>query len=306
MEIPNYQSIMLPLLKIASDGKEHKASDAYLEIAKSLQLSPEELKQLTPAGQDYLFSNRCGWSKTYLKKAGLIMYPTRGVFQITEAGIQLLAEKPEQINIGTLKRFPVFLEYWNGGVNSEKSEVTTGTTAPEETEPPEIRLESASLQIRKMIQTDILAKLINISPAAFERAVLRLIQKMGYGETGNTIGGSHDGGVDAVIYQDRLGFERIYLQAKRWKDTSVGSSVVRDFVGALAGKKARHGVILTTSQFSSDAKTNAETLHGYSVILVDGEKLADLMIEFGLGTAIANTYYALKIDGDFFDELEDS
>ncbi len=306
MAIPNYQSIMLPLLQIASDGKEHKASDAYLEAAKSLQLSPEELKQLTPGGQDYLFSYRCGWSKTYLKKAGLIMYPARGVFQITETGSQLLVEKPERIDIKTLKRFPAFLEFWNGGIDSEKSEVMTGTAASDETEPPEIRLESASLQIRKMTQTDILAKLINISPAAFEKAVLRLIQKMGYGETGNTLGGSHDGGVDAVIYRDRLGFERIYLQAKRWKETSVSSSAVRDFVGALAGKKATHGVILTTSQFSNDAKNYAQSLHGYSVILVGGDKLADLMIEFGLGTAKANTYHALKIDDAFFDELEDS
>jgi restriction system protein len=306
MTIPAYQSIMLPLMRIAEDGQEHKSSEAYVTIAQQLHLSEDELKQLVPSGQDYLFNNRCGWAKTYLKKAGLIIYPTRGRFRITQTGSQLLAENPSNIDIQILKRFPEFLDYWNGGNSAQDIQVKQSVDSMDETETPEDKLESASLQIRNEVRSELLNKLKSVSPAAFELIVLRLIQKMGYGDEGQTLGKSHDGGIDGLVRQDRLGLDRIYFQAKRWKDSTVGASPVRDFVGALAGIKAKRGVFITSSKFSSDAISFVNTLGEYSVILIDGERLADLMYEYQLGATITKTYSVKRVDNDFFDDIEDS
>lgn len=306
MKVPDYQSIMLPLLNIAADGHKHRFGEAIIELGKHFQLSEEELKLLIPSGQDYLFSNRCGWAKTYLKKAGLLVYPARGYFQITNSGSQLLSENPEKIDIKTLKRFPEFIEYWNGAQPGQGTEARLVLDQQDEKETPEDKFESASLQIRNDVRSELLNKLTNVSASAFELIVLRLLQKMGYGETGQTLGGPHDGGIDGMIRQDSLGIDRIYFQAKRWKETSVGAGPVRDFVGALAGKRAKRGVFITSSKFSSDAISFADTVSEYSVILVDGETLADLLYQFELGATTVKTYSLKRLDNDFFDEIQDA
>lgn len=306
MTIPDYQTVMLPLLQLAADGKEHKSSDAYSELAKEFHLTEEDLKQLVPSGQDYLFSNRCGWAKTYLKKAGLIVYPARGKYRITEAGNLLLAEKPAKIDISVLKRFPEFLEYWNGGVVDTSSNIAVAADQKNDSETPVEKLETASLQIRKEVRADLLNRIKGVSPSAFELIVLRLLQKMGYGDAGKALGGSHDGGVDGVIRQDRLGIDRIYFQAKRWNEATVGAGTVRDFVGALAGMKAKRGVFITSSKFSHDATSFATSVGEYSVILIDGEGLADLMYEYEMGAATVKTYSVKRVDSDFFDDVEEA
>ena len=306
MKIPDYQSIMLPLLSLAADGHKHRFSDAIIELGKHFQLSEEELKQLIPSGQDYLFSNRCGWAKTYLKKAGLVTYPARGYFQITHSGNQLLSENPEKIDVKTLKRFPEFLAYWNGAQPGEGTEAKLTVDLQDEKETPEDKFESASLQVRNEVRSELLTRLTSVSASAFELIVLRLLQKMGYGDTGQALGGSHDGGIDGMIRQDPLGIDRIYFQAKRWNETTVGAGPVRDFVGALAGKKAKRGVFITSSKFSSDAISFANTVSEYSVILINGEDLAWLMYQFELGATTAKTYSLKRFDNDFFDNIEDA
>ena len=311
--VPDYQSIMLPLLKIAADEKEHRFSHAITELAQQFHLTDDELKQLIPSGQDYLFSNRCGWAKTYLKKAGLVAYPARGRFRITESGLQLLAENPDKIDLQALKKFPEFLEYWNGGVvpgnivNVVPANPLSGSMVNQldATETPEEKLESASLQIRKKVTSDLLDKIKDVSPAKFERIVLKLLQKMGYGNTGSALGGPHDGGIDGVIQQDRLGIDRIYFQAKRWSGNSVGAGDVRDFVEALAGMKAKRGVFITSSRFSSDALAFANSVSEYQVVLIDGGSLADLMYEFEMGATRVETYFVKRLDNDFFDDAEE-
>jgi restriction system protein len=241
-----------------------------------------------------------------LKKAGLIVYPARGKYRITETGSLLLADKPDKIDLSVLKRFPEFLEYWSGGLAGTSSNVDVSAIQQDDSETPEEKLEAASLQIRKEIRADLFNRIRNVSPAAFELIVLRLLQKMGYGDAGMTLGGSHDGGVDGVVPQDRLGIDRIYFQAKRWNETTVGAGTVRDFVGALAGMKAKRGVFITSSKFSNDATSFASSVGEYSVILIDGERLADLMYEYEMGATTVKTYLVKRIDSDFFDDVEEA
>lgn len=307
MAIPDFQSIMLPLLQIASDGQDHRSRDAVNALAEHFALTEKELAELVPSGQDYLFANRWGWARTYLKKAGLLEYPSRGLFRITTAGKSLLMENPPAINIALLKRYPEFNEFWNGPLQSENKQTASAEAALQASgETPEELLSSAHEKLRKQVQSELLAKVKSCSPAYFERLVVRLLIAMGYGgsiaDAGSAIGQSGDGGVDGEIKEDKLGLDRIYIQAKRWGSVNVGSSEVRDFVGALAGKRSRKGVLITTSGFSNDAKEYVTRLVEKSVILVDGERLTELMFDYGLGVVTESTYHVKRVEADFFDE----
>jgi restriction system protein len=308
MPIPDYQSIMLPLLQFASDGAEHRSRDGITALAQHFNLTPEEVAMLLPSGQDYLFGNRWGWARTYLKKAGLIAYPSRGKFQITSEGRALLKEQPAKIDVAVLKRYPDFLEFWNGPVKDGAGQATViSTESPVVEQTPEELIASAHDKLRKQIQSELLSKVMSCSPAYFERLVVRLLTVMGYGgslaDAGSALGRSGDGGIDGEIKEDKLGLDRIYIQAKRWGSTTVGSPEVRDFIGALAGKKARKGVLITTSKFSRDAIASASNLEK-NVILVDGDRLSELMFEYGLGVTTESTYHVKRIENDFFDEDE--
>jgi restriction system protein len=308
MPIPDYQSIMLPLLQFASDGGEHRSRDGITALAQHFNLTPEEVATLLPSGQDYLFGNRWGWARTYLKKAGLIAYPSRGKFQITSEGRSLLSEQPAKINVALLKRYPSFLEFWNGAEKEGVAQTPISAVESQVAEQtPEELIASAHEKLRKQIQSELLSKVMSCTPAYFERLVVRLLTAMGYGgsltDAGSALGRTGDGGIDGEIKEDKLGLDRIYIQAKRWGANSVGSPEVRDFIGALAGKRARKGVLITTSKFSKDAIACAANLEK-NVILVDGDRLSELMFEYGLGVTTESTYHVKRIENDFFDEDE--
>ena len=307
MPIPDYQSIMLPLLQLASDGAEHRTRDAIGQLAQVFQVTEEELGELTPSGKDYVFGNRYGWARTYLKKAGLIQYTGWGRFQITNAGRALLDEKPGKINLTILKRYPEFLEFY-GGTKSTDDETSIVEVEPKlADETPEELIASAHGKLRKVVQSELLDKIISGTPKSFEHLVVTLLTTMGYGgslaDAGNALGRPHDGGIDGVIKEDKLGLDLIYIQAKKWRDTTVGSVEVQSFVGALAGVKARKGVFITTSKFSREAKAYAEGLEN-KVILIDGNRLTELMFEYGLGVSTLHTYEVKRVDTDFFDADE--
>ena len=305
MPIPNYQSIMLPILQLASDGVEHRTRDAIAAVAKTMNVTEEELSKLTPSGSDYVFGNRFGWARTYLKKAGLIHYTGLGRFQITEAGKSLLRENPEKIDLALLKRYPEFLEFYGGTKSEEKTSVEDEIGADET---PEELIASSHAAMRKRVQDELLTKIIAGTPKFFERLVVKLLIEMKYGgpleDAGLTLGRPHDGGIDGVIKEDKLGLDLIYIQAKKWEDTTVSSNEVRSFVGALAGVKARKGVFITTSKFSKEAITFANSLENYRVILIDGERLTKLMFEYGLGVSTSDSYEVKRVDSAFFDEDE--
>jgi restriction system protein len=307
MAIPDYQSIMLPILKLASDGAEHRTRDAVAQIAKVFQLTEEELTELTPGGKDYVFGNRWGWARTYLKKAGLIRYTGWGKFEITEVGRALLDENPSKIDLSILKRYPEFLEFYNGAKSTDER-TSAGEVEPViSSETPEELISSAYAKLRQRVQSELLDKIISGTPKSFEQLVVSLLTKMGYGgslaDAGKALGRPHDGGIDGVIKEDKLGFDRIYIQAKKWRDTTVGSVEVQGFVGALAGVKARKGVFITTSKFSNEARKYADSLEN-KVILIDGDRLTELMFEYSLGVSTLNMYEVKRIDNDFFDEDE--
>jgi restriction system protein len=308
MPIPDYQSIMLPLLQFAADGEEHRSRDGITALAQHFNLTPEEVATLLPSGQDYLFGNRWGWARTYLKKAGLISYPSRGKFQITNEGQILLTEQPAKIDVALLKRYPGFLEFWNGAEKEGAAQTPVSAMESQVVEQtPEELIASAHEKLRKQIQSELLSKVMSCSPSYFERLVVRLLTVMGYGgslaDAGSALGRTGDGGIDGEIKEDKLGLDRIYIQAKRWGTNNVGSPEVRDFIGALAGKRARKGVLITTSKFSKDAINCAANLEK-NVILVDGDRLSELMFEYGLGVTTESTYHVKRIESDFFDEDE--
>ncbi|MGB4205810.1 MAG: restriction endonuclease [Bacteroidales bacterium] len=298
--IPDYQSLMLPLLRKLSDKQEHKYRDLIDSLAVEFNLTDDELKELLPSGQQPIFDNRVGWARTYLKKAGLIDSPKRAVSVITERGLDILKQDPKKINVAFLKQFPEFLEFQNiKRDNSEEPETTEDNT-----QTPEEHLETAYQRLRKSLAQDILNKVINLPPAFFERLVVELLVKMGYGgsikDAGKAIGKSRDEGIDGTIKEDKLGLDIIYIQAKRWQPGNVvGRQEIQKFVGALAGQGAKKGIFITTSNFTKDAieySPKTET----KIVLIDGEQLAQYMIDYNIGVSITKTYELKRIDNDYF------
>lgn len=304
MPIPDYQTLMLPLLKIAGDRAVHFMRDAVQDLALQFDLTEDEQKELLPSGKQQIFNNRVGWARTYLKKAFLIDYVQRGRFRITERGQQVLAENPSRIDNTFLCRFPEFVEFTRGAqpVKSERSDPAVSTA---ETDTPDDLMAIGYLNRRSQIEEDVLERVKSCSPEFFERLVVKLITAMGYGGTladaGRAIGKSGDGGVDGVIKEDRLGLEQIYIQAKRWDNTSVGRPEIQKFVGALHGKRSRKGIFLTTSAFTQEAREFASGLD-IKVILIDGRELAQFMFDFEVGISTESTYVIKCIDNDFFED----
>lgn len=301
MAIPDYQSLMLPLLSFAGDGQEHSVREARERLAAELGLSDEERAELLPSGRQPVFDNRAAWAKTYLQQAGLLSSPRRAHFQITDRGRQVLAENPATIDTKLLDRFPEFVEFRTAG---KKNADDTGAVVAEscETATPEEMLETAHQRIRGDLAGDLLKRIKAESPAFFERLVVELLVKMGYGgsrkEAGKALGKSGDGGIDGIINEDRLGLDTIYLQAKRWEGT-VGRPEIQKFVGALHGKRARKGVFITTSGYSAEARDYVANIDP-KVVLIDGAELTELMIDFGLGVSTTATYEVKRVDSDYF------
>jgi restriction system protein len=303
MSIPDYQSLMQPLLKTAADGKVHSKREALNELAKKFGLTESERKELLPSGNQEIFDNRVGWARTYLKKAGLIQYTQRGHFQITDRGKAVLAQKPGVINVAYLRQFPEFREFHAPKRTLSDAELPE---SPESiTETPEELLASGSLKLRQQVEQELLARLKACPAEFFERLVVKLLTTIGYGgslaDAGKAIGRAGDGGIDGVIKEDKLGLDLLYIQAKKWDNTTVGRPEIQKFVGALHGKRARKGIFITTSIFSKDATEYAEGVET-KVILIDGARLTELMFDYGVGVSTVNSYLVKRIDSDFFED----
>jgi restriction system protein len=300
MAIPDYQSIMLPLLKCVSDGMEHSFREAIDHLADSFGLTPEERKEPLPSGQQALFDNRVGWARTYLKKAGLLESTAWGKFRITKRGLEVLKTKPTHIDVKFLKQFPEFVEFQRPTRKQDSDQ----QVEEEKPETPEEMLESSYQSLKRTLSQDLLERIKKCPPRFFEKLVVDLLVAMGYGGTrrdaGEAVGRTGDGGIDGIIKEDRLGLDVVYVQAKRWEAT-VGRPIVQAFAGSLEGQRARKGVLITTSQFSPDAKEYVNRIEK-KIVLIDGDQLAELMIEHGIGTNQVAAYDVKKLDLDYFDE----
>jgi restriction system protein len=301
--IPDYQACMLPLLKFASDDKTHTLPEAVTHIAKLFQLTEEEKQQMLPSGLQAVIFNRVGWARTYLKKAGLLEDPKRATFKITNRGLDLLKENLPEISTKYLNRYEEFVAFRNK--RTEKSHV--GNVLNEENDSnitPEESIEFGFQKLKESVSEDIITKIKECSPSFFERLVVELLVKMGYGgtlkEAGQVLGKSGDGGIDGIIKEDKLGLDVIYIQAKRWENV-VGRPEIQKFAGALLGQKAKKGIFITTSWFTNDALDFVKNLDS-KIVLIDGEMLTDLMIEFNLGVSTYKSYELKKIDSDYFVE----
>lgn len=299
MAIPDFQTIMLPLLRIMNDGKEHSIREVVDSLAIEFGLTQEELSQLIPSGTQTLFYNRVGWARTYLVKSGILQITRRTYIQITDRGKQIMSQNPPRIDIHFLQQFQEFIEF-----RARKPEVVSpGSNSDEQTtRTPEEVFEDAYQEIRETLEQEILQNVMKCSPAFLERLVVELLVRMGYGgsrrEAARAVGQSGDGGIDGIIDEDKLGLEAVYIQAKRW-DSVVGRPEIQKFVGALMGKKAKKGIFITTSSFSNDAIAFVSNID-YKIVLIDGKRLAEFMYDYELGVTEVSTYKIKRIDSDYF------
>jgi restriction system protein len=308
MSIPDYQALMLPLLKRAALG-EVRVLGAEKQLGDEFGLTPEERGQLLPSGKQRVLHNRAHWAKFYMLKAGLVSFPKRGTFVATDEGRALLARNPSKIDLDLLKQYPSFEEFYRGEHGSSEPSPTASAPTAQSDLPsatPEEQIEKAFITLQSALRTDLLDRLLQNTPAFFEELIIDLLVKMGYGgsrpDAAAQLGRSGDGGVDGVINEDRLGLDRIYVQAKRYGEGNVvGRPAIQNFVGSLVGFGATKGVFVTTSKFSGEAVEYARHLRE-RVILIDGRRLAELMIEHGVGVRLNRAIEFKKLDEDYFDE----
>lgn len=304
MAVPDFQSVMLPFLETLQDGKERTMRELTETLAVHFKLTDEERQELLPSGQQSVFSNRVAWAKSHMKNAGLLDNPVRGKVSISEEGRKVLLQKPATINCKFLKQFPSYLKFI--GQTPGEDDQDEEETVIESTQTPLELLDASFSTLRKATAEDLLAKLKACSPGFFERVVVRLLHAMGYGSvTGDAsvTGKPGDGGIDGIIKEDKLGLDVVCIQAKRW-DGSVGRPVIQGFVGSMDYIRAKKGVILTTSQFTKDALDFVDRIEGKKVVLIDGTKLADLMIEHNVGVNPTKLYELKEVSNDFFEEDE--
>ena len=303
--LPKYEELMLPLLKYLSDGKEHGLSETHDFLAEQFNLTEKELRELLPSGKQTIFRNRLGWARTYMKKAGLLTSTKLAHFKISDEGLALLKEKPSDINSKFLTRYDGFVKFKSSRKSKENSSSQKSAllnSDPEQT--PEESLEYSYQQLNTELSKEVLDIVKSCSPAFFEKLVVDLLIAMGYGgsrkDAGQAMGKSGDGGIDGIIKEDKLGLDVIYLQAKRW-EKAVPVKEIRDFTGALASKKAKKGIFITTSSFPNSVYDFVSKVE-YKIILIDGDRLSDLMIEHSVGLSTVNTYCVKTIDTDYFEE----
>ena len=304
MPIPDFQSIMLPLLKILADGKVYKYREIIEALVREFQVTEAERKEMLPSGQQEIFANRVGWAKTYLKKAGLIDSPQRATFVISEKGKEILSQNLDHIDTKFLRQFPEFQEFTRVNKQNETITLESNLSTSDQEQNPEELLENSYQEIRQALATDLLSILRKLSPDDFEKLVVELLVKMGYGgsirDAGKAVGRSGDQGIDGIIKEDRLGLDIIYIQAKRWADNNaVGRPEIQKFVGALAGQGAKKGIFITTSYFTQEALEYAPR-NEIKIVLIDGEELGQLMIDYNLGVSTRKIYEIKRIDHDYF------
>ncbi|MCX7736736.1 MAG: restriction endonuclease [Candidatus Kapabacteria bacterium] len=304
MPIPDFQTLMLPLMTFAADNNEHSLRETIEHLANHFNLTPDERQEMLPSGVQAIFDNRVGWAKTHLLKAGLLESPRRSIFRITQRGQEVLGQNPTQINMSFLRQFPEYLDFLRPHNNQEEQDTAIEQIDNSQATPEEI-FEDSYQKIRRTLAQDLLIKIKSIPPIFFERLVVELLVKMGYGgsikDAGQATRFTNDEGIDGIIKEDKLGLDFIYIQAKRWDNQPVGRPDIQSFVGALDGQRANKGIFITTSRFSDTAIEYVKTITK-KVILIDGEKLADYMIDYGLGVSTFATYELKKIDNDYFGE----
>ena len=304
MPVPDFQSMMLPLLEVIADGAEHSNSAVYNSVAKQMNVAAEDLQLMHSRGGKTVFYDRAAWAKTYLKKAGLLQNPKRGSMQITESGQGVLKNKPAKIDLRFLKQI--------GGTDWLKPSPPTGVVFPggfidgPDAATPDELIEAGYQSLRDALIEDIIEQVKRCSPQFFERLVVRLLVAMGYGgsleDAGQVLGRSGDGGIDGTIKEDKLGLDVICIQAKRWEGT-VGRPVVQAFAGSMEGFRARKGVLITTATFSKEAEDYITRIER-KIVLVDGQRMAELMIAHNVGVTVVQTYEIKRVDSDFFAEEE--
>ena len=293
---------MLPLLKSISDGQTYLFRDVIEKLAVDFKLTDKERNELLPSGQQAVFDNRVGWARTYLKKAGLIESNKRGTLQITQRGLDALKQNSKEIDVTFLEQFSEFVEFKN--INRKQIDEKKAETEIETEKTPEELLEFAYQNIRQNLSQELIEIIKNCSPRFFENLVIDLLLKMGYGgsrkDAGEAIGRTGDGGIDGIIKEDKLGLDIIYIQAKRWQN-QVPVKEIRDFAGSLLGKKAKKGIFITTSNFPQNAYDYVEDIE-HKIILIDGQRLAELMIEHNVGVSTQRIFDIKKLDSDYFSE----
>jgi restriction system protein len=304
LPVPDFQTWFLPLLTRVADGKTHKMADLYEQLADDLGLTPEDRAQMLESGKQAVYENRIGWARTYLKKAGLLEAPSRGVIAITQRGRDVAAAPPPKLNVSYLRHYPEFVEFHTYKPDPAVSIAVEDTPAIDAKETPQDTLDRVRKQLHAQLAAELVERVKQEPPSFFERLVVDLLVKMGYGgsreDAGRTIGKSGDGGLDGVINEDRLGLDVVYIQAKRWEGP-VGRPVVQAFAGSLEGARARKGVLITTSYFTTDAESYVRQIEK-RIVLMDGKQLAGFMIQHNVGVSVEATYEVKKLDLDYFEE----
>jgi restriction system protein len=295
--VPDFQTLMLPLLKLTADQQVHSTGEVIDALAKQFQLTETDLEELLPSGKQRRFVNRVNWATTHLRKGTLLESAGYGKFRITPSGLKVLAGNPMRVDMKTLANFPGYSEF----VGSSATSKTPSTVTDVELTPEE-QMAATHRQLEEGLEQELLDKVLAVSPAYFEQLVVDLLVRMGYGgsdDAGRRVGRAGDGGIDGTIYQDPLGLDIVYIQAKRWAG-SVSRPTVQAFAGSLEGFKATKGVLITTSAFTSDAVAYVSQI-GKRIILIDGPALTKLMIKHGLGVAPTATYVLQKVDNSYFE-----
>lgn len=308
MPIPDFQTPMRPILEILADGAMHATREIIDQIAVRFDVTPEERTEQLPSGRALLLNNRIGWALSHMKHAGLIESPRRAVYAITERGRAVLRTHPERVDMRTLKEFEEYRQFIGGNREEQPARAADrpGADGEADTLTPEEHIDRGYQMIREELAATLLAKIAACPPDFFEQLVVDLLLAMGYGgsrtDAGRAVGGSGDGGIDGIINEDKLGLDAIYVQAKRWQGV-VGRPEVQKFAGALQGRRARKGIFLTTSTFTDDAKAFVSLIDS-RIVLIDGVKLAELMIDHGVGVTTVQSYEIRRIDSDYFPDGE--
>jgi len=306
MPVPDFQSVMRPLLVVLADGHDRSPKLIRAEVADQFALTPEDLEEEIPSGSAKTFQNRVGWALTYLYRAGLIGRPKKATYRITDRGQKVLEQQPKRVDLKVLSEFDEFNDFKQSSKTSPDASAAAGTPDPPD-QTPEERIETSHRELRSALAAELLDQVMDQSPTFFEQVVLDVLHAMGYGgpreDAALRLGQSGDEGVDGAIREDRLGLDTIYIQAKRWKG-GVGRPEIQKFVGALHGQKASKGVFITTSGYSKEAIDYADGVTP-RVILIDGKELAQLMVEHGVGVTVAREYELKRLDLDYFATEED-
>ncbi|QUA52194.1 restriction endonuclease [Aristaeella lactis] len=306
MAVPKFFDFLGTFLVALADGKTHTSKEVRTFASDEMKLTAEELAELLPSGKQTTFANRVAWARTYLDRAGLIKTPSKGHYCITEEGKKAL-KSGVKIDLAYLEKYPSFVSFHSVQTGESTQSPINNNEESEESKTPMEILDDAFKKVNSSLANDLMVEVMKLDPGDFEKLVVQLLLKMGYGSGIDNAGVvtklSNDGGIDGIIKEDLLGFSSIYIQAKQWAmENTVGRPEIQKFAGALQGEKASKGLFITTAHFSKEAKQYADNLHGSNIVLIDGDALMRLMIKYNLGVSVEQTYEVKRIDSDFFSD----